>query len=58
MKSPEELLKDATFSESGELVTATITWTRVNPAGSSRPDNTILGTLRIAGNGMTIEVNS
>jgi hypothetical protein len=58
VESPEELLKDATFSESGELVTATITWTRVNPAGTSQPDNTILGTIRIDGNGMSIEVNS
>jgi hypothetical protein len=58
VESPEELLKDADFSEAGELAAATIPWTRIKPGESAKADNTILGTIRIAGNDMTIEVNS
>jgi len=58
LESPEELLKDAEFSEAGELTAATINWTRAKPAEGAEADNTILGTIRIAGNGITIEVNS
>jgi len=58
VESPEELLKDAEFSETGELTAATIHWTRAKPAEGVEADNTILGIIRIAGNGMTIEVNS
>ncbi len=56
--TPEELLDAATLDGSGELVDAEIPWTKRGNRVNKSWDNTILGTLSIAGAKLEVVVNS
>ena len=57
-ESREKLLEKATFAESGQLVVATIPWTRLETSKAAPAPNTVLGDIFIDEDTMTIEVNS
>lgn len=57
-ESPEELLKNANYTENGDLAGVTIPWSRLETAKATPMSNTILGYIDIEGNSMTVDVNS
>jgi len=57
-ESPEQLLENADYTESGELAGVTIPWSRLEAAKTTPMSNTILGYIDIERESMTVEVNS
>ena len=57
-ESAEDLLKDAVRSETGALLSVSIPWIRHEAAGVTPMSDTILGSIVIAEDSMTIDVNS
>ncbi len=58
VETREELLREATFDQSGDVQTVTIPWSRLETSEDKFVDNTLLGRIHIDGLKMRIEVNS
>lgn len=56
--SKEDLLAEAEFDAAGELRSIEFSWQKMGNEKNKSWDNTVLGHIKIEGNGMTIEVNS
>lgn len=58
LRSPEEILREATYCDRNELRSITFDWVKTGNKRHSEWDNTVLGRIKIDGARLSIQVNS